>query len=292
MEKDDSSLEKQFRDFKKELDSYKKHTQNYMDSTNYLLKTIFMDYEGNSPKFLLNHLQQISLELLDFVKKVCEKHDIDWWLDFGNLLGAVRHGTFVPWDEDADIGMLRQDYLLFDEIIAEEVKNNGLMDILKVGYRPFKPGIPKFIQLNLVQEVQSKLRVLGNVDVFPYEYLKGYDETTIVEKYRTAKEKYLYHREKNFNLKMSFDTYYNDLNMSWQPTEYIIPGWENCCTPGDLYPLKIYKTDKIFPLKEIEFADKTFPCPHDVDYYLKTLYGDYMTLPRKLRKHDRVRIVN
>ena len=262
------SLKNQFKEFRNELNSYKETTEKFMDSSNYLLKTVYLDHETNKPNTLLDYLQSMSIEVLDFVKNVCDKHEInDWWIDFGNLLGAVRHGSFVPWDDDMDIGMMREDYLRFDEVVYDEIKLQGLTDIVEVGYRPFRPGIPKFIQVYVRQHVQiAKYKfVLGNVDIFPYEYIKSYNEETLYEDYREAKNKYLHHRSKDFNLKYAFDTYYEDLNLSWEPTDHIIPGWESPCTPDDMYSLIVLEADKIFPIGEIEFAGKTYPDPHDPD---------------------------
>lgn len=53
------------------------------------------------------------LYLLQSFDTVCKKHDIDYWLDYGTLLGAIRHQGFIPWDTDTDVGMLRSDYALF-----------------------------------------------------------------------------------------------------------------------------------------------------------------------------------
>ena len=282
-------LKKQLEQFHDELISYKADVETYFDSTNFLLKSSFLDHEINKPKTLLNYLQELSLELLVFVKNVCEKYDISWWLDFGNLLGAVRHGGYVPWDDDVDIGMMREEYLKFDEIIITEVKNNDLSDIIEVGYRPFRPGIPKFTQVYVRHELASsngRKLVLGNVDVFPYEYINEYDENTIEEVYSEAKNRYLYHRSRDYNSKFCFDTYYDDLNLSWKPTDYIIPGWENPCTPDDMYKLFVIKTEDIFPLKSIKFENIDFPCPNNVDSLLSKEYNDYMNIPKNLRKHD------
>ena len=61
------------------------------------------------------------MEVLSDIAKVCEKHHILWFADFGTLLGAVRHGGFIPWDDDLDICMLRDDWLRFREIARREL---------------------------------------------------------------------------------------------------------------------------------------------------------------------------
>lgn len=61
------------------------------------------------------------LEVLEEVAKVCKKHNIRWFADCGTLLGAVRHGGYIPWDDDLDICMLRDDYMRFQEIAEQEL---------------------------------------------------------------------------------------------------------------------------------------------------------------------------
>ncbi len=52
----------------------------------------------------------VSLDLLLAFSEVCKKHNLTWYLMFGSLLGAVRHGGFIPWDDDVDVAMPRKDY--------------------------------------------------------------------------------------------------------------------------------------------------------------------------------------
>ena len=52
----------------------------------------------------------VNLDLLDNFKRVCEKHHLKWYLMFGSLLGAIRHHGFIPWDDDIDVVMPRDDY--------------------------------------------------------------------------------------------------------------------------------------------------------------------------------------
>lgn len=66
-----------------------------------------------------NNLREAQLKMnkiLQFFKFFCEKNDIIYWIDYGTLLGAVRHGGFIPWDDDIDIGMDRENYKKFYDI--------------------------------------------------------------------------------------------------------------------------------------------------------------------------------
>ena len=61
----------------------------------------------------INELKELQLAILDTVHKFCIEHGINYWLDCGTLLGAVRPNGYIPWDDDIDIGMLRDDYEKF-----------------------------------------------------------------------------------------------------------------------------------------------------------------------------------
>lgn len=64
-------------------------------------------------------VQLVLLSMLKDIDVVCKKHDIPYWLTGGSALGAVRHKGFIPWDDDADIGMLREDYERFLQVCHE-----------------------------------------------------------------------------------------------------------------------------------------------------------------------------
>lgn len=68
----------------------------------------------------LRELQLVELEMLHDLKVICEKHGLRYFLDYGNLLGAVRHGGFIPWDDDIDVVMPYADYCKFLDIAGEE----------------------------------------------------------------------------------------------------------------------------------------------------------------------------
>lgn len=74
------------------------------------------------------------LEVLEEVATVCQKHSIEWFLDFGSLLGAIRHGGFIPWDDDLDITMTRPNYEKFLEVAHSELPS--YYSILNVRFVP------------------------------------------------------------------------------------------------------------------------------------------------------------
>ena len=74
-------------------------------------------------KDTLRKVQLKQLEILLEVKRICNKHHIDYQLCGGTLLGAVRHGGFIPWDDDIDITMLRDDYERFLDVAPGEISD-------------------------------------------------------------------------------------------------------------------------------------------------------------------------
>ena len=72
---------------------------------------------------ILQQVQQVRLEMLGIIHDICQKYGLQYFMIYGTLLGAVRHKNFVPWDDDADIAMPREDYEKFIRIAAEELKD-------------------------------------------------------------------------------------------------------------------------------------------------------------------------
>ncbi|MDE6577702.1 MAG: LicD family protein [Muribaculaceae bacterium] len=69
----------------------------------------------------LRHLQKVLLEMMKQIDMLCRKHNITYYLNGGNALGAVRHNGFIPWDDDFDIMMKYEDYSRFINICRSEL---------------------------------------------------------------------------------------------------------------------------------------------------------------------------
>ena len=99
---------------------------NQLNSQNQLLDLLFtscdIKIKGN-----LRNVQLLYIELLRFVDNVCKKHDIDYWLEGGTLIGAVRHGGFIPWDDDIDLSIMRKDYEKLIKVLPEEISKYGIL---------------------------------------------------------------------------------------------------------------------------------------------------------------------
>ena len=85
-----------------------------------------MDHNALRERFnpegsLLRRQQMRMLDILLEVDKICKRHDIQYWLSSGTLIGAMRHDGFIPWDDDLDIEMMRSDYLRLMEVLPKEL---------------------------------------------------------------------------------------------------------------------------------------------------------------------------
>ena len=71
-------------------------------------------------------MQQCDVQLLRIVTALLEKHEIKYWMDYGTLLGAVRHDGFIPWDDDMDISTIQEDYDKIIKILPSELEKYNL----------------------------------------------------------------------------------------------------------------------------------------------------------------------
>jgi phosphorylcholine metabolism protein LicD len=285
-------LENNYKDevssLKKELEQYKNITDKVLDSYNYLFNNLYIDYELK-PKQLLNDLHSLLLELMEFVGKVCEKHGLNYWIDFGNLLGAVRHGGFIPWDDDADIGMIRKDFIKFEKILQKEIDEHNLSEYVRIAYHPRKidgQPVDTFMAIRIYSKMKSYKgkRIISNIDVVPYDFMTEYEERGFRKRVAMSRENLYRNKLNQVSEEEWLKQYYDELNLTFdEKSKYIIPGVDALEINRS-----VVETKTLFPLKEIKFEDKMFPCPNNPDRYMKGSYGDYMMIPKNLHRHGRM----
>ncbi|WP_407414712.1 phosphorylcholine transferase LicD [Methanobrevibacter sp.] len=287
--------DKCFNELDKKLDAFNKDFGefNKFQQSNYnLFNTLFLYYDLK-PKGLLKDVQDLCVELLDFVDNVCKKHDIEYWVDYGSLLGAVRHEGFIPWDDDMDFGMLRKDFEKFIDVIEDEIKNNNLEGKLRVRkqIKNSKGYIHTFLQLSCrepdIDNPKRKIALAG-IDILSYDYITHYDDT-INDVFGEAKIKLQEKLKEGIPRREAIQEYIEDLNVDMNDGKYIIPAIENVRGPNNSHKLSIYDKDVIMPLSKIKINGKEYPGPNNCDYYLTTLYSsEYSQLPSIVSVHPRL----
>ena len=251
-----------------------------------MLNNIFI-YHKLKPAPFTEISRKLSYELVMFMKNVCSKYDLDWWLDYGTLLGAVRHENFVPWDDDLDSGMMRADLEVLKSVLPDEIEANNLK------YVKTHIKLDKHTDLKTKRWFQLKYNhpdfkgSFSVLDVFPYDYIKDYDEDT-GDKFNKLLWNY-YTFSKDDDMTPYMEKYFTEMNITLEKEDCLIPGIEGVRGSGgyaSIYPFKIIKYDEIFPLKSMKFGDYEFPVPNQTRKYITDIYGEnYFRIPNKVREH-------
>ncbi len=120
----------------------------------------------------------VQMEVLDHVREICKKHNIKWFADCGTLLGAVRHHGFIPWDDDLDICMLKEDYDRFLSVVDELPHEYKVLNIYKEQeYTNFITRIVNHSEINISEDYLREnhgFPYIAGIDIFPLHYL--YDD--------------------------------------------------------------------------------------------------------------------
>lgn len=115
------------------------------------------------------------IEVLNEVDRICRQYDIQYFADWGTLLGTIRHKGFVPWDDDMDITMKREDYTRFCQIVQQE---QGALEIINFHTDPeWKDMLSRVINGRNVNYTQEHLKkyhgfpYVAGLDIFPLDYV-------------------------------------------------------------------------------------------------------------------------
>lgn len=256
------------------------HLQNKVENLEVIIKTVIDTKHLPKAQGYNRIVQSIDFDILMFVHEICEKYQIQYWLDFGTLLGAVRHKGFIPWDDDLDISMLYEDYLKFQEVIKEEFKNSNYSfmkapsQIGKVLNNDFFPETEDKI-INFINW-SEKERLYMALDIFPYHFIREEKEDVAYEILRDARLKKILMYEKYTNLKdwENIQTFVDNINKQISTRTKCNKIFRGIETIGD--DVWIFNYEDIFPLKKLEFEGFEFYVPKNYKKVLQTYYDDYM----------------
>lgn len=225
-------------------------------------------------KGTLATLQKADAYLLKLFHDICAKHNLTYWLDFGTLIGAIRHKGFIPWDDDMDVGMLSQDIKKLPQILDIELANTNLC------YKVIDSGV-------LI--ISHKELPFLWLDVFPYSFYKPLETEKekndlalllnlnnsehLLSNYKQIKKNKDEIKKITSNvLKNSIindnTTLFLDINATWG------------------YKKGVYDFKTIFPLKQTEFDGYMLKIPNNINKYLNWVYGDFYKLPSSFNHHQ------
>ncbi|MCP3932615.1 MAG: LicD family protein [Bacteroidetes bacterium] len=243
----------------------------------------------------LRQAQLVMLRILQIIDHICEKYHIQYWLDGGTLLGAVRHQGFIPWDDDIDLGMLREDYNKFIAICDTELPSDLFLQTRNSdGYYnitvPLKIRDKNSLFVEDFENEDEKYHQGIFVDIFAYDFLP---EKKLHRKFlkRLGKQLCKLIRAKvspgkkytsDFKYRALKNIFSLDKLQSWIEILIDRTNTNHNSLMGfglDSSLKRIYFTEQFFPLNKVKFEGYEFSSPKDVDYYLSSTYGDYMKLP-------------
>lgn len=270
----------------------------------YFRKATDIDYDKLHSSLLI---------ILKEIDRVCKKNNIKYFLEGGTALGAIRHGGFIPWDDDADIGMLRDDFEKFRQIAKRDLDERFFFQTARRKsdyYNLFdQVGI---INSSYTTEDQLHLNMFHgiHVDIFAYDYFSENDQESksrylklikYVQKLHLKKRKSFVNKK---NVLKRVIINYKYYFMKLVPFKVLInkinkiqiskDGNKNeiGCWFMERGVVKSFNYNDIFPIINKKFEDVELPVSNNYHKYLTKVYGDYMELPPEELRTVRNRIVD
>ena len=256
-------------------------------------------------------LKTVELDILKYLRDLCERMNLKYYLMGGTLLGAVRHQGFIPWDDDIDVMMPRKDY---DQLIAYFRDHpKGRYQLADYALqKDYSFPIGKLMDTDTVL-VSNTVRTCKNagafIDIFPLDRVKDIEDVRtrgeqlsryntfihvfsrmLPEDYKAEKKKWsfkealVYRKNRVMGLQRLIRKYdqicraYNDQETKY--SAYI--GWI-------LHDREIWSDELLGEGTEILFEGEAFNAPSDYKSFLEIVYGDYMQLPpedKRVTRHS------
>lgn len=254
----------------------------------------------------IKKIQELQLNMLLEFDKICRRNNIKYILFGGTLLGAIRHKGFIPWDDDIDVGLLRNDYEKFIKIAKEELPGSLFLQHTSTDKKSIFPFVKIRKKHTLFLEKGTRKIKMNQgvfIDVFPLDNYNSQDKKNIKILRRVnilmnlmikGHSKFIYNKSKwylqPFKILMKVFVFVPSkwfikrIDIELSKLKSIKADYVNHYTNGiSKKRLDRFKIEKsaFDNLIEVEFNDNFFPVPKNYDLILKRCYGDYMKLPPK-----------
>lgn len=245
-------------------------------------------------KYRNDNLRECQLkqrDILDAIDLVCRRHGIEYWLDAGTLLGAVRHGGFIPWDDDIDIAMRAEDLDRFVKIAPAELPAHLFVQTPE--NEPTKEPLVKVRDLNSFfvegsDNFDAHYEKGIFVDIFPFEDFPNVSEQFIRRVTKPiARSRAILHKAHYYSLRSTAELFWFGAKLLWFKTVWSISCALFPASRGKRTGYRVINNgcgnshlrSSVWPLTTVEFEGKHYPAPHDIDAYLTDLFRNYMEVP-------------
>ena len=260
----------------------------------YILKT-----RKDGTSITVRDVQLVLLEMLKDIDALCKKHNIRYWLTGGSALGAVRHKGFIPWDDDADIGMLREDYEKFQRVVHELgdayitqcIETHREYNVLVPPMKVRKKGT-YCVEYNAL--LKNKCRDSDGlfIDIFVLDHVSENKAKDFIWRVRNGILMVLIVFFENLHcnpllLKRRFVRNAKKYGQINKNTAWI--GYDLTWTFNSFFHPVVYSLESVFPIQYVEFEDTMLPVPKRpkdmLDVEVSTQHMSYPPLKDQAPKH-------
>ena len=251
----------------------------------------FPEAEGD-----LRLIQKGNVKLLERLKQLCDKLNVKFWLHGGSLIGSVRHSGFVPWDDDIDIAMMRDDFKKIKNYLTTSI-HYEIAEFYYTGlgcrsYRFRRKDLTSnfFVDIFLYDDYECEYNNIlddwKKMRLLKKGLLNQWKEYLFKENIKSFND---YRIDDNLKLKNYLDTLidrYIDKFRAQNKSEYVTWGIDNNFENATRYAWhhgRIFKYNDIFPLKESVYEGKVYNIPANFEKYAFAEYGiGYLEMPNTI----------